>query len=182
MESAQAQLVNSRESYLRVVGKVATALDPPPPLPTLPTDPGAAVEIAIDNNPALIAAKKASDAAAFDVRVAQSQRLPAALGGRERQLLQLSELARQQRVRHHQLRTARHHRGGGRAADAAAVPRRLPAAQVRRAQAVQGQQLEAIVEVERSVIAQTRSALSSYAATQAVIARPRRRCRRMNSR
>ena len=76
LESAQAQLVSSREFYLRIVGKVANTLDPPPPLPKLPTDPAEAVDIAIDNNPALIAAKKASEAAGFDVRIARSQRLP----------------------------------------------------------------------------------------------------------
>lgn len=169
VESSQAQLVNSRETYLRIVGKIPTSLEPPPPLPKLPTDPGEAVDIAIDNNPGLIAAKKASDAAGFDVRVARAQRLPqisaVADGNYFNYLNSLggSGLAA----------TGFEQRGTTAAVGAQLTlplyQGGLPAAQVRRAQAVQSQQLEAIVEVERGVIAQTRAALSSYGATQAVI-------------
>jgi outer membrane protein len=170
LESSQAQLVGSREFYLRVVGHVATSLEAPPPLPPLPASAEEAVDVSIENNPALIAAKRNSQAAGYDIRVARSARLP-----------RISATADGSYINY--LNSI----GGGGAATGAAFANTarsasagaqltlplyqggLPAAQVRQAQARASQQLELVVETERAVIAQTRAALSSYSASQAVI-------------
>ncbi|PMU86865.1 hypothetical protein C1X83_37020, partial [Pseudomonas sp. GP01-A4] len=62
LETAQARLISSRESYIRYVGSAPDALEPPPALPNLPADPDAAVDVALKDNPTLLAAAKASQA------------------------------------------------------------------------------------------------------------------------
>jgi outer membrane protein len=169
LESSQAQLVGSREFYLRVVGHVATTLDPPPPLPQFPATADDAVDVSIENNPNLIAAKRNSQAAGYDIRVARAARLPRISATADGSYINyLNSIG-----------------GGGisganfantaKAASAGAqltlplYQGGLPAARVRQAQAVASQQLEFVVETERAVIAQTRAALSSFSASQAVI-------------
>ena len=167
LESAQAQLIGSRESYLRVVGLPAAALEPPPPLPHLPTDPQQAVATAIANNPSLAAVRRASEAAGFDVATARAQRLP-----------QVSAVADGSYVNYLNSLNGISGFNVSQSGTTASVGAQLtlplyqgglPSAQVRQAQASQSQQLEQVVEVERGIIAQTRAALSNYAATLAVI-------------
>ena len=74
--SAEATLAGAREAYIRLVGKAPEALQPPPPLPNLPTSPEDAVQIALDNNPDLIAAREQSKAAEKQIDVAGAGRLP----------------------------------------------------------------------------------------------------------
>ena len=49
---------------------------PPPPLPTLPGTPGQAVDIAMENNPGIVAARFLETAARYDVRQIEGARLP----------------------------------------------------------------------------------------------------------
>jgi outer membrane protein len=76
LQSAEAQLDASRQTYLRIVGKFPENLEPPPPLPALPANADDAVDVATENNPALESARQASKAADYDIRSAEGQRLP----------------------------------------------------------------------------------------------------------
>ena len=76
LRSAQAGLIQARENYIQLVGSAPGELEPPPPLPNLPSDPRTAVEVALENNPDLIAAKERAAAAGYDIEVAGASRLP----------------------------------------------------------------------------------------------------------
>ncbi|MEX0343262.1 MAG: TolC family protein, partial [Erythrobacter sp.] len=76
LRNAQATLINARETYIRLVGEAPTNLQAPPPLPNLPANVESAVDIALENNPDLIANKERAEAAGFDSEVAGSGRLP----------------------------------------------------------------------------------------------------------
>jgi outer membrane protein len=73
---AQNQQAAARQAYLRVVGRLPDSLAPMPPLPVLPGTGGQAVDIARENNPALLAARFDEAAARYDVKTLQKQRLP----------------------------------------------------------------------------------------------------------
>jgi outer membrane protein len=169
LESSQAQLVNSRETYLRVVGHVATALEPPPPLPPFPANPEEAVDISIENNPSLIGARRASQAAGYDIRVARAARLPRISAVADGSYVNYLNSIGNGGVTGAAFANTATAASAGAQLTLPLYQGGLPAAQVRRAQAIASQQLEFVVEVERSVIAQTRAALSSYSASQAVI-------------
>ncbi len=167
LRTAEAQLIASRENYIRVVGSPAGALEAPPPLPGMPDAPAAAVEIALDNNPLLLAAQKARDAARYDVRVARAGRLPrvsAVAGGNY--FNNLNSIAPVQGI-------AVANSGYGYAAGLElTVPLfqgGRPAAQIRQAQARQGQAIEQVTATERGVIAQARSAYASWQSSLQVI-------------
>ena len=162
-ESAQAQLINSREQYIRLVGESADNLEPPPPLPNLPANPQVAVTTALDNNPGLLAAKRQRDAARFDVGVAKASRLPRVqavgnanytnfLGSIGGGFNQISKSA-----------------GAGVQATIPLFQGGQPAAQIRQSQARESQAIEAVTEVERGIVAQTRAAYASYQASNEVI-------------
>ena len=165
LRAAEAQLISARENYIRLVGSPPVDLQPPPPLPNLPAAPEQAVTVAIENNPDIAAAKKARDAAAYDVRVARASRLPTvsatADGGYVDYLGSMnSALVSSQ----HETTAAAGaqltvplFQGGG------------PGALVRQAQARESQSIEQTIEVERGVIAQARSAYASWQAANAVI-------------
>ena len=162
-ETAQSNLINSREQYIRLVGEPADNLEPPPPLPNLPSSPQTAVTTALDNNPGLIAAKRQSDAAKFDTNVSRAARLPkvsaignanyvdylGSIGGGFPQTSKTSGAGLQATIPLFQ--------GGG------------PSAQVRQSQARESQALESIIASERNVVAQTRAAYASYQASNEVI-------------
>jgi outer membrane protein len=162
-QSAQAQLINSREQYIRLVGDPADNLEPPPPLPNLPANPQVAVTTALDNNPGLLAAKRQREAARFDVGVARASRLPRVSAvGNASYLDYLGSLSG----------------GGGQTSRGASVGVQAsiplfqggaPAAQVRQSQARESQAIEAVTEVERGIVAQTRAAYASYQASNEVI-------------
>ncbi len=63
LEVAQSRLTGSEENYRRVIGHRPGVLQPPPPLPPLPTTADQAVQIALVNNPDLIAASHQVEAA-----------------------------------------------------------------------------------------------------------------------
>ena len=168
LESAQAQLITSREQYIRLVGDPADRLQPPPPLPNLPTSPQTAVTVALDNNPGLLAARRQSDAARYDTGVARAGRLPrlsAVAGGTYFNYLD-SISSNTPGLTFQNAGT------GVTAGLQATIPLfqgGLPAAQVRQAQARQSQAIEAVTEVERNIVAQARAAYASYQASNEVI-------------
>ena len=163
-ETAQSNLINSREQYIRLVGAPADQLEPPPPLPNLPSSPVAAVTTALDNNPALVAAQRQRDAARFDVNVARAGRLPRLSAvGTASYLNYLNSLSGRG--------FSQTSRGAG-AGLQATIPLfqgGLPAAQVRQSQARESQAIEAVTAVERNVVAQTRASYASYQASNEVI-------------
>lgn len=164
--SAEAQLVSARERYIAVVGKEPVGLQPPPPLPGLPADVETAVQVALDSNPDLLAARQRSKAAGYDTAASNAGRLPRVsvfagadytdyyntLGGGSPALNQNATTA-QAGVR----ATIPLFQGG------------LPAAQRRQAQAREGATLEQEIAIERQVIAGVRAAFASWQASREII-------------
>lgn len=168
LESAQANLINARETYIALVGKAPENLETPPPLPNLPASVEEAVDVALANNPDLIAAKERAEASVYDIDVAGSGRLP-----------RVSVFAGYDHA--DTLNSAR-------LADGAAAPRQssndaqvgvslrlpifqggLPAALERQAQARSAAAMEQVVAAERNTIAQVRAAWSSWQAALSII-------------
>lgn len=168
LRSAEAQLIGSRETYIRVVGTPPGVLAPPPPLPNLPQDVQTAEQAALANNPFLEAAQLARDASRYDTRVAQAGRLPqVSLGAGGNYLNYLGSVGAIGR-----------RAGLTPTATTATVGVQVslplfqggrPAAQVRQAQAREGAAIETVTLTERGVIAQARSAYASYQAALRVI-------------
>ena len=166
--TAEANLAAARERYIQLVGRAPAVLDPPPPLPGLPDTPEDAVEIALDGNPDLLAARERRKAAAYDVKVAGSSRLPTlqafsqgaytdyfgTLGGSTAS----SAFAQTETTAQVGLRASIPIFQGGR-----------PAAFRRQAQALEGAAMENEIAAERDVIAQVRSAYSIWQAANEVI-------------
>jgi outer membrane protein len=164
MLEAQARLTTSEENYRRVIGRNPGPLQPPPPLPPLPTNADQAVQIALANNADLISITRQAEAAGFDVRSARGTRLPtvSAIGGLDYANTISGE-------------TGGVPRSG--TATSVGVQGRiplyqggLPAARIRQAQALEGQTLEQRVATERLVVANTRSAFADYQAATSAIA------------
>ncbi len=169
MESARANLIRSKEIYIQLVGNAPENLEAPPPLPNLPETPDGAVNIALDGNPDLIAARENREAAGFDRKAASASRLPTvgvftqssysnAINSISSNIpgfqADNSSLTAQAGVR----ATIPLYQGG------------RPAAQIRQAQARLGQAQEQEIAAEREAIAQTRAAYASWRASLEVIA------------
>ncbi|MDP1026501.1 TolC family outer membrane protein [Sphingomonas sp. KR1UV-12] len=169
LQSAEAQLISSRENYIAVVGAPPVALEQPPALPNLPASPAAAVDTALDRNPQLLAARKAADATRFDIDVARAGRRPrvaaVTTGTYFNYLGSVPAVANGQRVP-----------GSGTAVTTGlqlSLPLfqgGAPAARVRQAEAGRSQAIEQLTGAERAVISQTRSAYAIWQSAQQVIA------------
>lgn len=167
LQTAQANLIGSRENYIRLVGEAPGALEPPPPLPNLPDSPDAAVEVALRDNPALLAARRQRDATAYDIRVAQAGRLPTiGVGVGENYTNYLGSLGQGTGL------------GAGQQGASTFVGLNLslpifqggrPAAQIRQAQAQRGQAIENAIAAERQVIASSRSSYAMWRSSKEVI-------------
>jgi outer membrane protein len=167
--TAEANLAAARERYIQLVGMAPGALEPPPPLPGLPAAPDDAVHVALDSNPDLIAARERAKAAGYDVKVAGANRLPrleaysqgayndyfGTLGGS----VGNAAFAQTEKTAQVGVRATIPIFQGGR-----------PAALRRQAQAREGAAMENEIEAERGVIAQVRSAYSSWQAASEIIA------------
>jgi len=169
LRNAEAQLIGSRETYIRVVGTPPGVLAPPPDLPNLPADVQTAEQTALANNPFLEAAQLARDASRYDVNVARASRLPqVSVGVGGTYYNYLGSLSNQGRV------LTGLNRDGVAATLGAQVTLPIfqggrPAAQVRQAQARQAAAIESVTLTERGVIAQARSAYASYQSSLRVI-------------
>ena len=169
LRTAQSNLIGSRERYVQVVGKAPVELAPPPPLAGFPAAPEDAVQIALDSNPDLIAARVRTRASAFDVRTAGAARLPkvsifsgaahtdylGTLGGAA---VPAGTFSQSQTTAQAGIRASIPLFQGG-----------LPAAQRRQAQAREGAALEQEIAAERAVIAQVRTAFASWQAANEII-------------
>lgn len=169
LSSAQSNLLTARENYIALVGSAPDDLQAPPPLPGLPSDPVEAVDIALEYNPDLIAARERAEAAGFDIDVAGAGRLPTveafANSGYQNYLGTIGSIT-----------------GAGTTSQVstsaqAGLRLSLPlfqggrvSAQQRQAQAQSSAALEQVIAAERNVIAQVRAAYSSWRAANAIIA------------
>lgn len=162
--AAEARLIAARESYIQAVGKAPHNLQAPPALPGLPANPEAAVAVALDNNPDLIAANQRTKAAGFDVKTAGAGRLPRVsvfAGADYSDALNSIKVA-----------------GAAQSSTSATAGVQmtiplfqggLPAARRRQAQALEGAAIEQAIAVERAVIANVRAAYAQWQAASDVI-------------
>jgi outer membrane protein len=163
LATVQGRLTGSEENYRRVIGRRPDALQPPPPLPPLPVSADQAVQIALANNPDLLAITRQADAAGYDVRTVRASRLPtvSAVGsGDYSKTINSTAIGPSSGTATSVGLSGRIpiYQGG------------LPAARIRQAQAFEGQALEQRVGTERAVVATTRSAFAVYQAAQNAIA------------
>lgn len=167
LETAQARLIASREAYIRLVGVPPGNLVQPPPLPPMPASPQDAVAIAVEHNPRLLAAQAERTAAGRDVEAAEGELYPklSAIGG----LSQYDYLGSLEPG------TGPRNRDQGTTAFVGAQLRvpifqggRL-SAQFRQSQARHSLAIERVLDAERTVVAEARSAFATWQASQRVI-------------
>jgi outer membrane protein len=169
LRNAESNLIGAREQYIRVVGHAPDQLDAPPPLAGLPGTPDEAVEIALDANPDLAAARLATKAAGYDVRTADASRLPKLavvgstaytnyMGSLPAQAIYLGTLPHTGTAQIGLQATIPIYQGG------------LPTAQIRQAQANEGAADEHEISVEREVIATVRADFAAWRAANDAIA------------
>ncbi len=168
LEGGEAQLISSRERYVQLVGTAPGQLQQPPRLPNLPDTVEAAVTTALADNPDLLSIKDNADASRFDIKVARAARLPkvqaVGTGSYVNYLNSLGSSFPGVTVAQSQTSAS-----AGFQASMPLFAGGEPSAQIRQAQARSGQTQERVIEVERAVIAQTRSAYASWTASNAVI-------------
>ena len=176
LRSAQANLIAAREDYIALVGEAPTDLQPPPPLPGLPDSVETAVTIALEDNPDLIAARERAEASRYDIEVAGSSRLPRVsvfagydyqnfLGSSPDRVIDPTDPSIP-------LLPADQTAASAQAGVSLRVPLfqgGRPAALQRQASARATAALEQVIAAERDVIAQVRSAYSSWQASLAII-------------
>ena len=168
LQSAEATLITARETYIRIVGEAPVALEQPPALPPLPTSPTIAVNQALQDNPALLAANRQRDATRFDVQVARANRLPrvsVVVGGNYYNYL--GSLGSGTAVQVGQTGTSA---TAGLALTVPIFQGGRVGAQVRQAEALRSQSIENATAAERGVVAQARSAYAVWRSSQQVIA------------
>ncbi|MBB3980372.1 outer membrane protein [Sphingobium fontiphilum] len=159
LQTAQANLITSRENYIALVGEAPDNLEPPPALPGLPATPEDAVRVALADNPDILAAQKTRDAAAYDTKVAKagvSPRLSGFVQGAYTNFLDTLPNSPEQlnKTASAGVQLTLPLYQGGR-----------PGAQVRLNQALESQAIEQEIGTERGVIAQTRAAYASWQAS-----------------
>lgn len=169
LRGAEANLIASRESYIRLVGDAPDDLQAPPTLPNLPASTEDAVAIALNNNPDIEAANLEVNATRSDINVAKASRAPkvsATLGGGYNNFLGSLRSGVSGASVTQETSSA-----------AAGVSVTLPiftagrrSAQVRQSQSRGSQAIENYVATERGVIAQTRGAYAAWQANERVIA------------
>lgn len=176
LESARANLIAARENYIAIVGKAPDNLQAPPPLPGLPSDLNDAVDIALQNNPDLIAAKERADAAGYDIDVAGSGRLPTVslFSSYDYQdtLGSIPGFTIDPEDPNSPIIDSDQTASGISAGATLTIPifqGGRPAALQRQAQARASAALEQIIATERSVISQVRSAFASWRASLSII-------------
>jgi len=164
LQTAEAQLISSRETYVRLVGSEPQDLQAPPDLPRLPGTVDDAVRIALGDNPALEAARQSLVASQYDVKSARAARLPVvsvgAGGNYSNYLGSFAGGTQPQQYTQAQVgvtMTLPLYQGG------------RPAAQVRQARDRESQAIELKTEQERNVVAQARSAFAVWRSSLDVI-------------
>ncbi len=169
LRTAEANLIASRESYIRLVGEAPVDLQPPPALPNLPASAEDAVAIALTSNPDIDAADQRLSASRADISVARASRMPkldgTVSGSYTNFLHSLASGVPGVGVAQDQTSAA-----AGLTLTVPLFQGGRPSAQVRQAQARTSQAIEDYVAVERDVIAQTRGAYAAWQANERIIA------------
>jgi len=171
LQSAEARLIGSKEQYIALVGSAPTDLEEPPSLPGLPESPDQAVQVALQNNPDILAAKHQRISARHDVNAAEGTIMP-----------RISAFARGNAIDYlNSERDLTLPVEGSTKSATIGVQLNLPLYQGGRPGALQRQNIaresiaiEQQVAVERSVIAQTRSAYASWQASLQAITSTRK--------
>ena len=167
LRGAEANLIRSRENYVKLVGDAPVDLQPPPALPNLPQSAEDAVAIALNNNPDIEAANQRINASRADIGAARGARMPqlsATLGGGYNN--NLHSIPAGNAVAENTTRSA----AAGLSLTLPIFQGGRPSAQVRQAQSRSSQAIETYVATERDVIAQTRGAYAAWQANERVIA------------
>lgn len=170
LTAAQGQLTVSREAYRRVVGRVPGTLEPPPPLTGLPGSAAQAVDLAVAENPQLIAARLAENATRYDVSVARAGRLPTLTGTTG--VRYQNALGTLDNIRDVPAGTFENEETSQTIGLSATVPlyqSGAVASQIREAQARRSQAIEEIILAERQVVENVRAAFAQLETAQAVI-------------
>lgn len=164
LQAAEAQLISSKERYISLVGHAPAGLESPPTLPGLPASPEEAVQVALQDNPDILAAKSNRDAAHFDVNAARGQvapRLSAFVRGSYLDYLNSEKDLDPNIAPNGSIKSA----SAGVQLTIPIYQGGRPGALARQATALESQAIEQIIGVERDVIAQTRSAYASWQAS-----------------
>lgn len=176
LQTARANLIRSKEIYIQLVGNPPGELEAPPPLPNLPDNASMAVDIALENNPDLIAAKEEIEASRYDIRTADGAKLPRvgvfANGGYSNFLGSLPDAGPDgipNTADDFGRSVAQTTADAGVSLTIPLYQGGRPGARVRQAQARFSAALEQEIAAERDVIAQTRAAYSSWQASLQVI-------------
>jgi len=160
LQTAQARLISSKETYTALVGNPPENLEAPPPLPGLPDSSETAVAIALNDNPDIKASGKAREAARYDTKATKAQVMP-----------RVSAFAS---GNYQDFANSQDPGFPYGSAKTAAVGARMtlpifqggePAARERQAAAREAAAIEQSIEVERGVIAQVRAAYASWQAS-----------------
>jgi outer membrane protein len=170
LRTSEANLIASREAYIRLVGDAPVDLQPPPPLPNLPANVEEAVAIALDNNPDIESANLAIDASRADVGAARAERLPklsATVGGGYNNFLGSLNGSGIPGTSFSQSTTSAQ---AGLSLTLPIFQGGRPSARIRQAQSRSSQTIETYVATERNVIAQTRGAFAAWQANERIIA------------
>lgn len=169
LQTAQANLITSRENYIALVGEAPDNLEPPPQLPGLPENPDAAVQVALRDNPDIMAANKAREARAYDVKAAKASVLPTVSAftqaGYTNYLHSLNSSAQDSNGNIVEGPQINKQAAAGVQINIPLYQGGRPAAQVRQSQALESQAIEQAIETERGVIAQTRASYASWQAS-----------------
>lgn len=166
LRNSEAQLISSRENYIRVVGVPAGGLASPPQLPNLPADVGSAVTTALAENPALEGAQRTRLASKYDVSSARAGTLPrVSVTVGTNYYNYLGSIGNPALFGKNDGFSV----NGGLSLSVPFFQGGRPAAQVRQAQARETQAIENVTGVERGVIAQTRAAYAIWQSSSRVI-------------
>jgi outer membrane protein len=179
LTTARSNLTNSEENYRRVIGTMAGAIDPPPPLPTLPDTADHAEDTAIGNSPDIVAAVAAVKAAHFDTQTARASRMPIVSGTAGTNYYRFSGFANSGLGAGAGTQAGVGSGGStvfSGTASQAGVTLTVPlyqgglsGAQVRQAQDFESAAIESETATERQVVANVRAAFSTYQAALGVI-------------
>jgi outer membrane protein len=162
LATAQGQQTSSEATYRQVIGNQPGVLQPPPPLPPLPTTPDEAVRIALANNPDLVSITRQAVAAGYDVRVAEAGRLPTLSGVVSSTYVDTLGRSQTDIFTGESIPNRGNQTTVGVQANVPIFQGGLPGARTRRAQALEGQTLQQVVGTERAVVQATRSAFATY--------------------
>lgn len=160
LQAVRAQLVDSREDYIRVVGRSPTNLTDTGDWSNLPTRVDTAVDTAISNNGALQAARFSIDAAEYRARSIHGERgLQVSGFGSGTYFNNLDSVSGRSIFRPQDRGTSAQ---VGIILDLPLYQGGLPASRIRQARAARSSAIEQAIALERDIVAQTRSAYAIW--------------------